>query len=76
MNAAEIAKGLTQPDADIVLSVNSLNEQMMGGPASALRFSHRDLVELVGINHPIFGGHWRLSTLGLEVRAILEGEAA
>jgi len=29
------------------------------------------LVERVGVNHPVFGSHWRLTPLGLQVRAAL-----
>ena len=69
MTLIERLEALSGADRELLLSVHPQNEAIMGGPASVLRFTQPDLVELVGINHPIFGGHYRLSKLGMALRA-------
>lgn len=69
MPVEEIAGGLS-PGVRVALgSWHPPHEHLMGG--KGLQFARPDFVEPVGINHPIFGQHYRLSPLGLAVRAYL-----
>ena len=67
---AGIARGLTAGERDWLLSFKP-NESAMGGFGSDCGLP--GLIERVGISHPIYGPHYRLTPLAIAVRAHLTG---
>lgn len=68
---AEIAKGLTQDQKDSVRRLVPGENRMCGYGADS---GCPGLIIRVGVNHPLFGSHYRLTPLGVAVRNHLIGE--
>jgi hypothetical protein len=69
---AAIAAGLSGAQRNRVLSLMA-NENRMGGYGEDSGCP--GIIERVGINHPLFGSHYRLTPLGLAVRSHLKGQS-
>jgi hypothetical protein len=69
----QIAAGLTEVQRETLKRFHRCDERRMGGYGRDSGCP--ELVERVGINHPIFGSHYQLTPLGWEVRAIIERDS-
>jgi hypothetical protein len=67
---AEIARGLSEEQRQVLRRCAD-HERLMGG-FYGLAWTNPPLVEPVGIHHPIFGSHYQLNALGLQVRELLQ----
>lgn len=69
MDAETIAKGLSERHRFAITHCDP-TERLMGG-FFGLAWAAPETVEASEFHHPIFGSHYRLSSLGLAVREIL-----
>lgn len=67
-----IVRGLTEAQRDRLMSFRQEPRQMGIGMLQFLP----DMVAADGINHPIFGSHYRLTPIGLQVQAHLKEQAS
>ena len=68
-DVAAVAGSLTEAQATAVRMWSVHEPRILGG--YGLKWAHAHLVEATGVNHPVFGCHYRLTDLGIAVRAHL-----